>query len=282
VTGSIDASPPLTESRRSKRSFVETTTVAQARMPIDPASYRVVILAAGRGRRLGANAPPKALLNFQGGNLFARHLRILGAHGVRDINVVVGYRADEFRAEVRRLQNGLRVGLIENSSFRDGSIVSLWHVSAVLRSGAPVILMDADVLYDERLIVRLLGSPHENCFLLDRSIEPGDEPVKLCIDKGRIVDFHKRPRIDHEWHGESVGFFRFSPVIAAELANRAAQYIAAGRTRVEYEEPIRDMVVAQEGVGFGYEDISGLPWIEIDFPSDVETARRIVVPQLLT
>jgi choline kinase len=257
--------------------------MAQARMPVDPASCRVVILAAGRGQRLGANAPPKALLTFQGGgSLLARHVRILGARGVRDISVVIGYRADEFRAEIRGLQNGIWINLIDNPTFRDGSIVSLWQATAVLRSDAPVILMDADVLYDERLIVRLLESPHENCFLLDRSIEPGDEPVKLCIDKGRIADFNKRPQIDHEWHGESVGFFRFSPAIAAELADRVAEYIAAGRIQVEYEEPIRDMVVAREGACFGYEDISGLPWIEIDFPSDVETARRIVAPQLQT
>jgi len=250
-------------------------------MPVDPASCRVVVLAAGQGRRLGANAPPKVLLQFQDSSLLTRHIRILGTCGLRDITVVIGYRAEELQAEVAGLQSDLRVDLIENPSFRNGSIVSLWKTCAVLRSGMPVILMDADVLYDRRLIIRLLGSTHESCFLLDRFVEPGEEPVKLCIDRGRIVDFHKRPQIKHQWHGESVGFFRFSPAIAAELADRVEEYIAEGRIRVEYEEPIRDLLLAREGAGFGYEDISGLPWIEIDFPADVETARRAVVPRLL-
>jgi len=250
-------------------------------MPVDPTLCRVLVLAAGQGRRIGANAPPKVLLEFQGSSSLTRHFRILGACGLRDITVVIGYRAKKLHAEVAGLRTDLRVDLIENRSFRAGSIVSLWKACTVLRSGTPVILMDADVLYDSRLIVRLLGSAHESCFLLDRSIEPGEEPVKLCIDRGRIVDFHKRPQIGHEWHGESVGFFRFSPAIAPELADRVEEYIAGGRFDVEYEEPIRDLLLAREGAGFGYEDVSGLPWIEIDFPADVETARRVVVPQLL-
>jgi choline kinase len=180
-------------------------------MSINPTSCRVLILAAGLGQRLGADVPPKALPDFSGCSLLGQHFRILADFGLRDITVVIGYRAEELYAEVAGLPGNLRVRLIENPSFRNGSIVSLWQARDVLRSGATVTLMDTDVLYDHRLFAPLLHSAHENCFLLDRSIEPGEEPVKLCIDRGRIVDFHKRPQIDHEWHGESVGFFRFSP-----------------------------------------------------------------------
>ncbi len=248
---------------------------------IDPASCRVLILAAGQGRRLGPNAPPKVLLEFHGRSPLRRHIEILAACGLRDIAIIIGYRRADLRAEQVALHSDLRINLIENPSFRDGSVVSLWHARHVLRAGSAVILMHANVLYDGCLIDRLLGSPHENCLLLDRTIEPGEEPVKLCISKGRIVDFHKRPQIGHEWHGESVGFFRFSPKVAAELADRAEDYITGGRTQMEYEEPIRDLLLARNGRDFGFEDISDLPWIEIDFPRDVEKARRTILPTLL-
>ena len=242
---------------------------------------RALILAAGRGRRMGIGVPPKALLRFCDKSLLARHLDILDACGVRQVAITIGYRAPDLRNEVARLERSGSVALIENPSFRDGSIVSLWHGRDVLRSGVPILLMDADVLYDRRLIMRLLDSPHENVFLLDRAIEPGEEPVKLCIDNGCIVDFHKRPQRGHEWHGESVGFFRFSPRIAAELADRVEGYVMAGRTDLEYEEPIRDMVLAHEARDFGFEDISGLPWIEIDFPEDAQRAKAAVLPNLI-
>ena len=190
---------------------------------------RALILAAGRGQRMGVEGPPKALLRFGGNSLPARHLAILDACGVRQVTITIGYRAPDLRNEVARYERGGSVALIENPSFRDGSIVSLWHGRDVLRTGVPILLMDADVLYDRRLIMRLLDSPHENVFLLDRAIEPGEEPVKICIDNGHIVDFHKRPQLGHEWHGESVDFFRFSPGIAAELADRVEGYVMAGQ-----------------------------------------------------
>jgi choline kinase len=115
--------------------------------------------------------------------------------------------------------------------------------------------------------------------LLDREIEPGDEPVKLCVRDGRIVDFHKRPNEPHDWHGESVGFFRFSASAAEELAGRAEDYVVTGRRMMEYEEPIRDMIIASTADRFGFEDISGLPWTEIDFPEDVVKARALL-PEL--
>ena len=32
---------------------------------------------------------------------------------------------------------------------------------------------------------------------------------------------------------------------------------------------------------FGFEDVTGLPWIEIDFPEDVKRAETEVLPRLL-
>ncbi|MBV9569221.1 MAG: hypothetical protein JO172_13890, partial [Hyphomicrobiales bacterium] len=156
------------------------------------------------------------------------------------------------------------------------SIVSLLAGRDVLEAGTPVILMDADVLYDARLLARLLRADTPNCLLLDREIEPGEEPVKLCVSNGRIVDFHKRPKVPHEWHGESVGFFRFTEDAAAELAERAQAYVDLGHTSLEYEEPIRDMILSGPPERFGFEDISGLPWTEIDFPEDVVKARGLL------
>ena len=250
-------------------------------MALDPfVPPRALILAAGVGRRLGDGHPdgqhlPKALLRFGGRSLIARHLHLLRGGGITDITFVLGYGAAHIRAELATL-GAPPAGVVINPDFRLGSVVSLHAGRDVLRSGAPVILMDADVLYDPRLMERLLTSDRPNCLLLDREIEPGDEPVKLCVSGGHIVDFHKRPRVAHEWHGESVGFFRFTPDNAAELADRAETYVATGRGHMEYEEPIRDMILESAADRFGFEDISGLPWTEIDFPEDVEKARALL------
>ncbi len=219
------------------------------------------------------------MLAFDGISLLARHLRILRRSGVSEVTIVVGYAADQIRAALPGLSEGLTVHTLENPDFREGSVVSLWTARDVLRSGAPILLMDGDVLYDHRLMIRLLASSRSDSLLLDREIEPGDEPVKLCVRDGAIVDFRKKPTEAHDFYGESVGFFRFTRYTAAELANRADDYVSSGQRAMEYEEPIRDMIMQSAPDRFGFEDITGLPWTEIDFPEDVAKAAALL-PQL--
>ena len=248
---------------------------------------RAVILAAGIGRRLAGTDSngaarqvdmPKALLRFGGLTLLARHVTLLRERGITDIAVTVGFGASHLVDALRDL-GGSGLEAIANPDFREGSVVSLWAARAILLAGEPVILMDADVLYDGRLMGRLIDSAHENCLLLDRDIEPGDEPVKLCVRDGRIVDLRKQPTEPHDWHGESVGFFKFGSEAARELATRVEDYVTSGRRMMEYEEPLRDMIMASAPERFGFEDISGLPWTEIDFPEDVVKANALL-PEL--
>ncbi len=260
-------------------------------LPPDPvlsarpnAAPDVLMLAAGRGKRLGPHHHgPKILQRFGGRSLLDRHLERLERAGAGRVALVVGYEADQISAELDRLGQSARVELIGNPNWQTGSIVSMLAGDRVLRSGRPVVLMDADVIYGQTLIDRLFASRFEAALLLDRELEPGDEPVKICVDvQGRMVDFAKRPDTPHEWHGESVGFFRFEPALAAELADRAREMMAAENGEaLEYEEPIRALIKAdRDGNQFGFEDVSGMPWTEIDFVEDVAKAEALV-PHLM-
>lgn len=251
---------------------------------------RAIILAAGIGARLGGGEghPPKALLEFGGKSLLRRHIEILRGAGIRELVVVTGYRADLIEAEIARAGGAGFARAILNPDYREGSIVSLWAARKAVVQGGDILLMDADVLYDHRMIDRLMTTSHENCFLLDRDFEPGDEPVKICVRGGSIVDFEKHVEGEHDLRGESVGFFRFSPEIAirlaaaaeADIASDAASGVASGRRQRMYEHAIRDILLDSPAGAFGYEDVTGLPWIEIDFPEDIERARGEVLPQL--
>ena len=243
-----------------------------------PAS--AIILAAGIGRRLGeAQDGPKILLPFDGRSLLARHLDALSRNGVEEVSITVGYRRELIEEEVARLGWSDRVSFVINPRYREGSLVSLHSQGERLRSGRSVLLMDGDVLYDHRMIEALLAAPGENILLLDREIEPGDEPVKICFQGDRIVDFRKRPEHAHDRHGESVGFFRFSAATSVALAERCASYVKAERCEVEYEEAIRDLILAEPS-RFSAADVTALPWVEIDFPADVSRARDEILPML--
>lgn len=241
------------------------------------------MLAAGAGSRLQPEGapPPKVLLRFAGRSLLERHVEILRHFGVDGLVMVVGYRAEAIAAEVQAIGAGDFVRLLDNPRWReDGSMGSLWRLSEALEAAAgPALLMDADVLYDRRLMARLIDSRHANCVLLDDGVDRDEDPLRVCLKDGRIVDFHKRPSAAHDWQGRWIGFLRYSPAMARLQRRMIEPYVEAGRFEAIYEEPMRDLMVAGRE-RFGYEDVGDLPWIEIDFPEDLVRAERKILPAL--
>jgi choline kinase len=243
-----------------------------------------IILAAGRGKRLAGHNPdghPKCLMEFGGRSLLARHLDLLFRFGVHSADLVVGYEADRIIEHVATLRSRPDVAWHFNPRYEQGSVLSLWAAADTLNAGEPVLVMDADVLYHPGILRRLVQTGIENCYLLDRNFPPGDEPVKIAVRDGLMVDFRKRlaPDLQYDTLGESVGFFRFGPQCAAAIAERCARYDAEGLGDAPHEEALRDVLLERPG-DFGFEDVSGLPWIEIDFPEDVDRAAEEVLPAI--
>jgi len=246
---------------------------------------RACILAAGIGNRLGdlQDKPPKALLEFGGKSLLARHLENLARIGVDSVAIGTGYRAEDLRAAALGAAFPGDITFVHNPDYTEGSVITMAILGdAMADAGGPVILMDADVLYDPKLMARLANSPHANCLLVDRDFEEGDEPVKICVRGDTdLVDFRKIVETPFDWCGESVGFFKWSPAMAGNLIDLAHAYIARGDREAPYEEVIRDAILAAPQ-DFGFEDITGTPWVEIDFPEDVARANSEILPLIDT
>jgi choline kinase len=244
---------------------------------------KVAMLAAGVGNRLdrSGNAPPKALLRFAGESLLKRHLDILVQFGLVDVTLVVGHRAGEIERELAAIGASDLVRTRFNPDYRTSSLLSLWTLREVLAADEPVLYMDADVLYDWRLLERLLLSPHDDCILIDRNIDPDNEWLDVRVREGRIVAFDKGVMLDdYDVRAEWVGFARFSAGAAARLAGAIESYVETGRVDVTYEAPMRDVIL--ETPAFGLADATGLPWIEIDFPADLRRAHREILPRLVS
>jgi choline kinase len=246
---------------------------------------RAIILAAGRGLRLKQpedEQVPKCLLRFGGMSLLERHLRMLRTAGVTDIVLALGFRHELVEAELDRLQWNPRPEVVINDQFELGSVLTVHTVADAMIRGGDVLLMDADVLYDERIMRALVaGASPVNRLLIDREFEPGDEPVKLCVQNGVPIELRKQPdaNLQYDTIGESVGFFRFDQAAARRLTDLVAGYVNGGRANMPHEEAVRDLVRERSQV-LDVSDVTGSPWIEIDFTVDVERATRDVLPQL--
>jgi choline kinase len=246
---------------------------------------RAIILAAGRGVRLQLPEDaqlPKCLLRFDGLTLLERHLRMLKNAGVEDVVLALGFRHDLVEAELDRLSWKPRPEIVLNKNFELGSVLTVHTVADAMTRGGDVLLMDADVLYDERIVRALVtGKTPVNRLLIDRDFEAGDEPVKLCVRDGVPVELRKQLAGDlaYDTIGESVGFFRFDNSGARRLAALVAGYADSGRAHMPHEEAVRDLI-RERSQKIEVADVTGSPWIEIDFPVDVTRAAQEVLPLL--
>jgi choline kinase len=246
---------------------------------------RAIILAAGMGLRLvqpEGQQKPKCLLRFGESSLLERHLQLLKTAGVNEIVFVAGFKHEQVEAELAAIDWKPPTEVVVNTGFSLGSVLSVHTAAEALTRGGDVLLMDADVLYDERILDPLVaGADPVNRLLIDRDFETGDEPVKLCVENGVPVELRKQVIADLKYDtiGESVGFFRFDEKAARRLAEIVADYVSSGRSNLPHEEAVRDLLLERSQV-FDVADVTGAPWIEIDFQNDVKRAGDEVLPQL--
>lgn len=242
-----------------------------------------IIYAAGRGIRLGplSTECPKILLEVGGRTLLERHAELLAWAGVRRLHVVTGH----LRATVARVitavsgRFGIDVTELYNEAFEEGSVISMAASLPLIRDAKePLLLMDGDVLYDHRLIRRLIDSPIRSVLLLDQGYSTADDdPVLVPVRDGTPFEFRKKWAGEADLVGESIGFFKLDRHGLDAVIRETEARLSGERRKESYDEVLRSLVLA--GV-FGYEDVTGIPWTELDFPDDVAYARDTILPRL--
>lgn len=70
--------------------------------------------------------------------------------------------------------------------------------------------------------------------------------------------------------------------MAKKLIIQTGLYIRQGRHQESYEEAIRDILLTSPRDTFILDDITGMPWIEIDFAADIERANTEILPRILS
>jgi choline kinase len=65
-----------------------------------------------------------------------------------------------------------------------------------------------------------------------------------------------------------------------ELSNIIQRRIGSGQTKQPCEEAFREYMLKSELQNIYCDDITGIPWIEIDFPDDINRAHNVILPAI--
>lgn len=233
---------------------------------------KAIILAAGVGNRLKpiTDEIPKSLIKIGGRTVLERMLDSLAAAGVADVSIVIGHLKEMITKTVGDKYNGVNVTYIVNTEYKLGSVVSLWAAREVF-SGDDILLMDADVVFEDEILKRLIGSRHKNCFLMDKNFNDSGEEMKIAVSNKKVVQIARRITREHDEEGEGVGFIKTSSADRKELLEALGQVLALSPSS-DYEKALDNFVGR---VHAGCEDITGLRWTEIDFPEDIKKAESL-------
>jgi choline kinase len=234
---------------------------------------KAIILAAGAGRRLGV-AEPKCMVDVGGMSIIHRQLAAFRAAGVDAFVIVVGHEQATLRDHLTG-EPGQFTFVVNERYTRTNTIYSLYLARGHITDA--FYYANADVVFDRRLIERLRDASHASALAVDQTA-CGAEEVKVIVRDGRIVRIGKA--LDPSaCAGEFVGVARFGAPWAPAFVGALTALVERQSVVVDYFERAVDQLCADWPIYAV--NVSDLPCVEIDFPEDLDIARRKVAPRLL-
>ncbi len=236
---------------------------------------RACVLAAGRGRRLGAmtEARPKGLIELAGRPLIDWQLAALRAGGIDEIAIVTGYRGE--------MLAGRGTATIANPRWAETNMLASLLCAAPLFD-RPVIVSYADIVYDAATVRRLAAADGEIVLAYDPhwlelwsrrfAVPLADaEGFALGAD-GRLAEIGGRLADPAEADGQYMGLLRVGPRGLGWLREAACAAGEAGATM--------DMTTALGRLVAEGRPVHARPragaWCEIDDVADLAVAASLV------
>lgn len=235
-----------------------------------------VILAAGLSSRLRDvfSGQPKGFLPLGGEPIMERSIQLLRSHGISKIIIVTGYLSSHYDALASNYEG---VYTVYNPLYAEsGSMYSLYCAREQLE--APFLLLESDLIYEQRALQTLLATPKENAILISGFTNSGDEVyIGTHGDSPRISGISKKPQQLTHIIGELVGISKISP----RLWKAMIEYSEANfrhDLRLDYEEGTLHAIADATEIFFC--KVDDLLWAEIDEASHWQRAKEIILPQI--
>jgi 1L-myo-inositol 1-phosphate cytidylyltransferase len=236
---------------------------------------QTIILAAGRGARLGGSAAEfsKPLVTVAGVPLVAHALAHAAASGCREAIVVIGHEGDRVRGAIESLAPSLAVRFVvsPNPAAPNGESLLMAEPHAAGR----FYLQMVDHLFAEPVLPRLTARPFGNGtagrLLIDRAPVNLDlsDATKVRVNGDRVVAIGKA--VD-PWDAIDTGCFVLTRAVFPALRH------VNGEPRT-VSSAMRQL--AERGA-LGVSELAGIRWVDVDTPEDHAEAERLaaVAPRL--
>tara|TARA_A100001037_G_scaffold162144_2_gene145897 strand:- start:7440 stop:8141 length:702 start_codon:yes stop_codon:yes gene_type:complete len=222
-----------------------------------------LILAAGKGTRMGNIDVPKCMLEINGRPIIKHQIDSFKKNGIEDIFVVTGYKSEMIHELLKD-----QVQYIHNSKFEKmNNIYSVWL--AIQKLYDDFVCVYGDLVFDEKILKKCLEIENE----IGLMVEPNtrNETMKVKIENNQIIAVNKK--IEHKIaDGNFIGMAKFSKKVTRPLFHEIEELISNGIDGY-YTLGIEELIKKNKEVG--YQFTNGLSWIDMDEAEEFQAAKKM-------
>lgn len=234
---------------------------------------KAILISAGKGERLYplTKNTPKSLLEVGNGlTLLETQLHSLMENNIKDIVIIVGYKAEQIEAKIKDYKDRLNITTVFNPFFDcSNNLLSVWMARHCMDSD--FISINGDDIFSPVVIENLLKCNNDITMVIDQKANYDDDDMKVIHANGNVLEVSKT--IDaQKANGESVGIIKFSKKGPAIYKAMLDDMVRDSTNRnVFYLRAIQRII--DKGYVVNYSLCNESDWGEIDFHPDLETIR---------
>lgn len=238
---------------------------------------KVIILAAGRGSRLGERTKdrPKCMCTLQGRTLLDRCLGTLEQAGIsrKEIGIVTGYRSDIFTApDVTYFHNEIweQTNMFYSLTMADGWL-----------KREPCIVCYSDIVFSSNAVRALADSAaplaitsYSGYWELweKRMNDPLEDLETFQVNgAGRLLEIGKKPTARAEIQGQFMGLLRFTPESWDWVEKTIRQPMSKPLNKLDMTALLQELLQRDYPIqAISTDDL----WLECDSEHDIEIYER--------
>ncbi|MBM24057.1 MAG: sugar nucleotidyltransferase [Gammaproteobacteria bacterium] len=233
-----------------------------------------VILAAGMGTRLSdaMAGKPKGFIIFDRYPIIEESVRKLLKQGVEKIWIVTGYQPHNFENLIDKYPRSVQT--IWNPEFENsGTMYSLYCARDYVKGS--FLLLESDIIYEQKALSELINSPSEECILLSGFTQSGDEVFVETKDNCLVCMSKDQSQLGDKPSGELVGIVKLSPKLFFCMQQHAKDHFAHS---LFYDYETEALVAAGKEIDIDCLVLEDLVWAEIDDEVHLQRAKDEIYP----
>ncbi len=236
--------------------------------------FQVIILAAGKGTRLRplTKKIPKTLVKVKNKELIKIILNSLDKKFISEVLIVVGYKFEKIKKVVGQKYKGIKVKYLYNPLFfKTNSTYSMWLASPLIKNN--IIIINADTIFDKKILNFLIKSKYENALSVDDNIKlplPA-EAMKVTLKNKKIIDVSKKIKKE-KTHGDAIGLYKFNKNGVKHLKKKLDKLVIINNTKNLFTLAVKNML---KTVNIYSVSTMKKKWIEIDDLKDLKNAKKL-------